>query len=138
MLIESIRLKQACFMPCIEREIRLEADTKRGGFRLFLKERGLIKPEHDPYRWLGDEDVAPLLKEICQLNPGMSGLDGLTGCDGETFVLTISSGASRVRFEWWCEPPEGWEPLAKIAEMLEDLCPPEWEMIYPPMQGGPA
>jgi len=131
-MIDSVSLKQSCFMPCIEREIRLEADTKRGGFRLFLKERELYKPENDSERWLGDAEVDPRLEEISRLEPSMSGLPGPIGCDGETFVLTLSSGANRVRFEWWCEPPEGWEALERIARMLKGLCSP---MPCPPKQG---
>jgi len=46
------------------------------------------------------------------------------GADGETYVLSFGDLFVSTRFTWWCDPPEGWEPLElllrDIAHAVDD------------------
>jgi hypothetical protein len=46
-------------------------------------------------------------------------LNGLGGLDGETTQLALFGDLhSQVRFQWWSDPPPGWEPLVEIANEM--------------------
>jgi len=43
-------------------------------------------------------------------------IEGLA--DGTTYELLIERGSSKVQFTWWCEPPQVWKALGKVAKTL--------------------
>jgi hypothetical protein len=43
------------------------------------------------------------------------------GFDGESYVLSFGSLFVATRFQWWCEPPEGWEGLGRLLHEVVDV-----------------
>ena len=39
---------------------------------------------------------------------------GMWGADGETYVLTFGGIFVSARYQWWCEPPDGWQVLEAL------------------------
>jgi hypothetical protein len=72
------------------------------------------------WRWeLAPEEADEILKLLDALENRALPPVTTMGLDGETHELVIPRGLSRVHFRWWCDPPKGWEPLAKIAQLLK-------------------
>jgi hypothetical protein len=48
-------------------------------------------------------------------------LNNMGGLDGTVTQLTLFGDLhSRVKFQWWSDPPPGWAPLVRVAkEMIE-------------------
>jgi hypothetical protein len=52
---------------------------------------------------------------------GIRGLPRVTGglvLDGESFGMLIERAFPIMYFHWSCDPPKGWEPLGKVAQIL--------------------
>ena len=46
--------------------------------------------------------------------------DRSVGTDGESYVLSFGGLFLATRFEWWCDPPAGWEGLATLLREISD------------------
>jgi hypothetical protein len=114
MILERIRLQRVSDIP---NSLDLTLEFGRHGTHQLTSIYQPVELE------LNDEQVQGLVDEVRRLNLPMTGLDGIVGCDGATYTLTITSGFQEARFKWWCEPPAGWEGLARIAAMLESFAP---------------
>ena len=42
----------------------------------------------------------------------------LTETDGCSYEVYFENAFSSAHYQWWLSPPEGWEPLAEIVELL--------------------
>jgi len=114
MFIETIRYQMTCYDEPASVDLTLHVDHRGKNHRLTSElQAGELA--------VSDDLVQPLLAKMEKLSLPMAGLNGIAGCDGATCTLTIVSGFQKAKFQWWCEPPEGWEALARIATMLEEI-----------------
>ena len=42
----------------------------------------------------------------------------LTETDGCSYEVYFGNAFSSAHYQWWLSPPEGWEPLEEIVELL--------------------
>lgn len=42
----------------------------------------------------------------------------MMGCDGAFYSMSVGSIFGGATYEWWCEPPKGWEVLPKVAGQI--------------------
>jgi|SRR5215468_6216292 len=47
--------------------------------------------------------------------------DSGVGLDGTTYELVFGRLFVQARFQWWCDAPAGWEPLAALLQEIERL-----------------
>lgn len=65
--------------------------------------------------------VARLVRSVRTLRLPARPKDAMSGLDGVTYNIRFSKEMTAVEYSWWCDPPTGWEPLARIARQLMAL-----------------
>jgi len=130
MKIESIRLRRVSDIPG-NLDIELVIDQQGKAHRIVSR---------FPAAEIGVADikVQAMLTKLQGVSLSTKEAPLIVGLDGGTYTLSLKGGGNEASFTWWCDPPEEWAALANVAERLEGLCPNEWDMLYPPKQGGSA
>jgi hypothetical protein len=70
---------------------------------------------------LAAEQVADLLSRAAALAVPPHIQNSSFGVDGTSYGLVLGGPFAQARFEWWCDPPAGWEPLAALLWEIETL-----------------
>ena len=71
-----------------------------------------IEPTIDEHEVVLSRDtVAGILERAAATEVPPRIRERIAGADGETYVLSFGGLFVSARFEWWSQPPKGWEPL---------------------------
>jgi len=72
-----------------------------------------IELSHAP---MARELLDDILGRAAELRIPPNFLQRRTGCDGTTYALSFGEHFVAARFEWWQEPPAGWEGLGLLFD----------------------
>lgn len=96
-------------------EIELDLNPFDGPSRLSVQGFGMSEPlEFDLRR----QTVERIFAAATALRLPAAPQVAIVGCDGGTCKVTFIAGMHESSFEWWVEPPSGWEPLEQLAQQI--------------------